>query len=42
MEQQPPPTDDDAVDEPAPLPGATPGEQPAATDVQVDPRDDRY
>jgi hypothetical protein len=34
--------DEAATTEQPPLPGATPSEQPGATDVQVDPQDDRY
>ncbi|MEO8245518.1 MAG: hypothetical protein ABI622_00225 [Chloroflexota bacterium] len=41
MEQDTPRDTSDASEEPS-LPGATPSEQPGATDVQVDPQDDRY
>ena len=41
MEQDAPNEPTEATEQPG-LPGAMPSEQPGATDVQVDPQDDRY
>ena len=41
MEQDAPNQPTEAAVQPS-LPGATPDQQPGATDVQVDPQDDRY
>ena len=41
MEQDTPTGANEATEQPS-LPGATPSEQPGATDVQVDPQDDRF
>jgi hypothetical protein len=41
MEQDAPHSVAPATEQPD-LPGTTPSEQPGATDVQVDPQDDRY
>jgi hypothetical protein len=42
MEQDTTSGTDIPVTEPPSMPGATPDEQPAAVDVQVDPENDRY